>query len=319
MVVVVFHNEIRYRSTLLPFALAGAAGGWVALRDPGPSGAWRRRLGLALGLALSVIVVTPYLAPGLRALRAALALRGLEDDVARGALAQARLRVERAAAADPASARPWLRLGSALARADRPDQALAAYDEAVARKSHVWPPIVVRPALLAAAGRTDEVVRAVEEARRFSWNVDPWLAQEVAWRSLPAPQADEVRLGENDYGAVRGFMNAHRGYRWSRNHACVRLRPRTAAPVHAVTLWMGLPEPAPRDAAPVTLRPRGGAPRTVAVGRATTPFVVPAPADARGAVEVCLEAPTWNAGGQPAEQGVRVERVEARPGTPPAP
>ncbi|HEV7499355.1 MAG TPA: hypothetical protein VGQ33_05090, partial [Vicinamibacteria bacterium] len=31
MVVVIFHNEIRYRSPLLPFALAGAAGGWALL------------------------------------------------------------------------------------------------------------------------------------------------------------------------------------------------------------------------------------------------------------------------------------------------
>src|SRR5262249_334429 len=38
MVVVVFHNEIRYRSTLLPFALAGAPGGWEGL----PSGAVAR-------------------------------------------------------------------------------------------------------------------------------------------------------------------------------------------------------------------------------------------------------------------------------------
>jgi hypothetical protein len=317
MVVVVFHNEIRYRSTLLPFALAGAAGGWVALREGDPRGRWRRAAGLAVGGALAVWVVVPYVLPGVRALRAAVILRGLDDDVARQDLAAARARVERAASVDPGSARPWLRLGGALARADRPAEALAAYEEALRRKGHVWTPVVVRPALLEAAGKeAPEVTAAVEAARSFSWNVDPWLAQEVAWRTLPPPRTDDLRLGDNDYGATRGFMNAHRGYRWTRHHACLRVRPRAAAAVHTLTLWMGMPDPSPMPSAAVEMQPRGGRGITVTVGREVAPFRVEAPADDRGVVEVCLEAPTWSRKGEPAEQGVRVDRMQVGPGSP---
>jgi hypothetical protein len=111
-------------------------------------------------------------------------------------------------------------------------------------------------------------------------------------------------------------MNAHRGYRWTRNHACVRVRPRAPAAVHRVTLWLGVPDPSPLASAVVTLFPRGGAHTTVTAGRTIAPYVVQAPADASGVVEVCLDAPTWNRKGEPAEQGVRLDRVQVQPGSP---
>ena len=39
MVVVVFHNEIRYRSAFVPFAFAGAAGGAMLLASAAERGA----------------------------------------------------------------------------------------------------------------------------------------------------------------------------------------------------------------------------------------------------------------------------------------
>jgi hypothetical protein len=73
---------------------------------------------------------------------------------------------------------------------------------------------------------------------------------------------------------------------------------------------MGMPDPSPMPSAAVEVQPRGGRGVTVTVGRQVAPFRVEAPADARGVVEVCLEAPTWSRKGEPAEQGVRVDRMQ---------
>jgi hypothetical protein len=312
MVVVVFHNEIRYRSTLLPLALAGAAAGWEILaRGEGPR--WRVRAALAGGGALVALVVAPFVVPGFFALRSLPALRAMEAAVARHDFAEARRRLEDAAAADPLAARPWLRAGRALARVGDPATALDAYDRAPARKAHVWVPIVVRPALVAAAGREDLLPKAIADANAFSWNVDPWLALEVAWRELPPPVTDEVRLGGGDYGAARGFSNPFRDHRWSRHRAWLRLRPRTPAAVYDVTLWMGSPEPSPLASPVVTVRAGEEPPTRFTLSRAIAPYRLRVPAPADGVLVVRLDAPTWNRRGEPAEQGVSVSRMTVTP------
>jgi hypothetical protein len=312
MVVVLFHNEIRYRSTLLPFALAGAAGGWVVLarREGSPR---RVRLALALGAGLALLVVAPYVVPAGRALRSLPALSAMRRAVEKGDTASAARHLEEAARADPRSARPWLWYGSALAGRGDAFGAMAAYETARERKSHVWVPIVVRPALEAAAGRTAEVAPAVEEANAFSWNVDPWLALEVAWRELPAPVTDEVRLGAGDYGAARGFSNALRGRRWTRHRAWLRVRPTAAAPAYDVTLWMGSPEPSPLAAPVVRVTASGGEESRFTLSRTVAPFHVRATPDANGVLTVRLDAPTWNRRPEPAEQGILVERMGVSP------
>ncbi len=312
MVVGLFHNEIRYRSTLLPFALAGAAGGLAVLRDATARRRAPARLALVASGALVALVVAPYVVPAVRALRSAVTLRGIEGQVRAGDLAGAEARVARAAARDPGAARPWLVLGGALARADRPDLAVEALRRARSGRDHVWLPIVVLPTVLREAGRPDEAAAAVAEANAFSWNVDPWLALEAAWRALPAPRLDEVTLGAGDYGAVRGFSNPQRGYRWTLHEACVRLRPTTPAAAYDVTLWMGSPEPSPLAAPVVEVRPAGGPPARLTLTRAVLPYTVRVSALA-GVAALCLDAPTWNHGREPAEQGVRVDRVRAAP------
>jgi hypothetical protein len=172
---------------------------------------------------------------------------------------------------------------------------------------------VVRPALLAAAGRSADVAAAVAEANAFSWNVDPWLALEVAWRELPAPVADEVRLADGDYGAARGFSNALRGSRWTRHRAWLRLRPTTPAPAYDVTLWMGSPEPSPHEAPAVRVTTSGGTESRFTLARAVTPFHLTAAPDEEGVVAVRIDAPTWNRLREPAEQGVLVERMTVTP------
>src|SRR5204863_7437265 len=126
-------------------------------------------------------------------------LGAMSSALDRGDRAGAQGDLERAAAADPAAARPWLSYGRALARTGDPQAALAAYARARDLKPHVWAPLVVEPTLLRAAGREGQAARAVEEANAFSWNTDPWLALEAAWRELPPPRADEILLGRGDY------------------------------------------------------------------------------------------------------------------------
>jgi hypothetical protein len=57
----------------------------------------------------------------------------------------------------------------------------------------------------------------------------------------------------------------------------------------------------------------GGTETRVTLARATAAYSVRAAADPRGLLIVRLEAPTWNRGREPAEQGVSVERMTIAP------
>jgi hypothetical protein len=310
MVVVVFHNEIRYRSTLMPFALAGAAGGVAVLRDPVRRARPAARAALAAGVVSSAALFVPHAAPAWDALRAWPELREAERRLAIGDVSGAEKAAFAAAGLDRAAARPWLAFGSALARAGHPGLALDAYRRAEERKPYVWTPRLVRPRLLADAGRPWADALAAADA--FSWQVDPWLAQEIAWRELPPPAGDEVLLARGDYGAVRGFTLPRRDHRFSLHRAWVRLRPRTPADEYAVTVDMGLPPPSPIAEGEVSVRV-GGRVTVVRVGRAVAPHVVTGAPERDGTVLVTFDAPTWNRRGEPAEQGVRVDRVAVAP------
>jgi 4-amino-4-deoxy-L-arabinose transferase-like glycosyltransferase len=337
MVVVIFHNEIRYRSAFVPFGFAGAAGGLAVLSDP--SRGRRARIALGAGVLLVAAVVWPYAAPAWRALAAGPAIRAAEAAAASGDVSRAFAEAERAAARDPLSSRPWMDLGRALARAERPAAALAAYERALPLASPAnWRATVARPRLLAAAGRLDEAEAALRAAHRLSWDADPWLVLEVAWRELPPPRTDVVMVGGQDYGAVRGFLHprlqgvegTHRGefnlyddpagpqpppgrHRWTRGRAWLRLRPAQPASAYDVTLYMGAPFPSPLESPRVTVRATGAPPRTFHLAPAIGAYTVRAAPAAGQPIEIEIEAPTWNRIGEPAEQGVRVDRLEARP------
>ena len=63
----------------------------------------------------------------------------------------------------------------------------------------------------------------------------------------------------------------------------------------------------------VTVRATGGAPQRFTLGREVRPYTVSAAVEAGRPITVEIDAPTWNRIGEPAEQGVRVERVDAAP------
>ena len=337
MVVVVFHNEIRYRSAFVPFGFAGAAGGLAMLGDAARGR--RARIGLTAGLLLVAAIVFPYAAPAWRALAARPAIHSAQAAAAQDDVERAVAETERAAARDPQSARPWMDLGRAFAARDRPVAALAAYERAIPLASAAnWRATVARPWLLAMAGRVDEANAAMEAAHRLSWDSDPWLVLEVAWRELPPPRTDIIVVGGQDYGAVRGFLQprlqgvegVHRGefnlyddpagpapppgrHRWTRHRAWLRLRPTQAAAAYDVTLSMGAPFPCPLESPEVTVRVTGAEPRRFRLAPSLGTYTVRAAPAAGQPIEIEIDAPTWNRIGEPAEQGVRVDRVEARP------
>ena len=311
MVVVIFHNEVRYRSTLLPFALAGAAGGVALLADPLGRRRPAVRGAVLMGALCAAGMLSPSVTPAVRAVRSAWTLREMQPRLDRGDIAGAEGVVFRAASEDPIAARPWLVFGSALARAGDPARALEAYRRAEERKAYVWTPRLVRPQLLAEAALPN--ADALAEADSFSWQVDPWLALEVAWRALPAPRTDEVLLARGDYGAVRGFTLPRRDHRWSMDRAWLRLRPVTSAAAYVVSLDMGFPPPSPLEGADVLVSVDGGASTRVHVGRAVQRHSFAAAAPPTGTLVVRIDTPTWNRLGEPAEQGVRIDRIAVAP------
>jgi hypothetical protein len=313
MVVVIFHNEIRYRTTLMPFALACAAGGAAVLWDRERRRRRAARVAVVLGLISIAFMLRPYPLRARRALASSRTAREARAATAAGDLALARAAAERAARQDPEAARPWLIYGRALAAAGQWDAAIDGYLRASGRKAHHWTPGLVLPRLLQEAGRHEESVRAAEAANRFSFDVDPWLAQEIAWQELPPPRTAEVLPGRGDYGAVRGFSLPHRDHRWTLGEAWVRLRPTAAAAGYDVTLDLGSPEPAPEAAPRVLVRVGDGRQHKLTLSRDVRSYTVRGPAGTDGTLVIALKARTWNHTGQPAEQGVRLDRVRVAP------
>jgi hypothetical protein len=312
MLVVVFHNEIRYRSAFVPLLLAGAAGGASVLLERRP----RRRLlvpALSTGLVLAVLMILPFAGPMNRALRASWTLRPARAAIQRGDLAAASTAAFAAASRDTESARPWLTYGRWLTAAGRTAEAIDAYQRADLRRPDHWTPRLVLPRLLREAGREQEAAERLREAYQFSWNVDPWLALEVAWRELPPPRTDEVVLGRDDYGAVRGFLHPRNDHRWTTRRAELRLVPATAAPSYDVTLQMGSPEPSPNAAPTVRVRAGRNPPVPFTLTRDVRPYTVRVPAPNEVPLVIVIEAPTWNLADQPPEQGVRVDRMTVVP------
>jgi tetratricopeptide (TPR) repeat protein len=309
LIVVVFHAEIRYRLPLVPYALAGAAGGWAVLRE-------RRRaawIAAAAGaLLVALVVVRPFAGPAWRAGLAFARLQGAAEPMARGDFAAARSAAWRAAAADPTSMWPWIRYGRWLAGAGRYEDALDAYTRAAPLREVPWEPTAVRPALLAAAGRADEARAAAGAANRMSLAVDSWILLDVAWRATGAPVTDEIAMGGLDYGAARDFMAPRGGQRWSRPEARLRFRPRTVARAYELVLDMGMPAPGPESSdVSVEVDRRRFGPFAVSRAFAEQRVRIDAPAD--GVIDVVLRAPSWSRTGQPAAQGIALRGARVIP------
>ena len=313
LILVVFHSEIRYRMPLVPYAMAGSAGGAALLAR----GNRRARIAALAGAGLiAFLSLAPFAGPAWRGVVAAVRLQAAGDALARGDAAGAAEAVSRAAAADPTSTWPWIRYARWLVRAGRPADALDAYARAAPLRELPWEPPATRPALLAELGRRDEARAAAAEANRLALLVDSWILLEVAWRALPPPPTDEVLLARGDMGAVRHFHQPRSDYRWSRPRALVRMRPRTLAPGYDLVIEMGAPPPAPDGGMDVQVAVDGGDAHRLHVGADFAEYRIPVHAPADGVVDVELRARPWSRTGQPAAQGVAVRRVALSPISP---
>jgi hypothetical protein len=246
---------------------------------------------------------------------------------------------EQAAARAPRSARPWYDLGKALDFHGDAAAALAAYAKGDPRGNFAnWRGMLGRVRLLPILEGGDGAARALRQVDRVSWDADPWLVLEIAWRELPAPRTDEVLLARNDYGAVRG-MFFPRGidagderssqwaqyedggpapppgpHRWTRGRAWVRLLPTSAASAYEVTVEMGSPFPSLQPAPVVTVRGNDGIAHTQTLGPAIQPYTFRIGGAASGEpLLLRFDSPVWSRAGEPADQGIRIDRVAVRP------
>jgi hypothetical protein len=284
-------------------------------------------------------MLRPYAEDAVRDAVASVTMVQARRAVARGDVATARSLTESAAARAPHSARPWFDLGKALDfRGDAPG-AVAAYRLGEPRTSPPnWRGALGLARLLPLV-EPDAAWPAVARLDTISWDVDPWLLLEVAWRELPAPVTDEVLLARNDYGAVRGFFHP-RGldsdtsarrrewtqydesvgpapppgpHRWTRGRAWIRLRPTRPATAYEVTIEMGSPFPSPNATPEVTVTGNDGVAHRQTLAAEVRPFTWRIGVPAGEPLELRINAPTWSRLGEPADQGVRVDRVTARP------
>ena len=338
MIVVVFHNEIRYRSAFVPFACAAAAGGLVALA----AGDHRRRLAAWASFGLGLVIVggmlRPYAAAAWRDAAATRLMSGAARAVEGGSLQDAWRIAEEAAARAPRSPRPWYDLGKALDFHGDAAGALAAYAKGDPRATPAnWRGVLARARLLPFTSGGDAAYRAMRQADRASWLVDPWLVLEIAWRELPPPRADEVLVARNDYGAVRGMFHP-RGvdaeddrssmwaryeeggapppgpHRWTRGRSWVRLVPTVTASSYDVTIEMGSPFPSPLAAPTVTVTGNDGVAHAQTLTASIRPYALRVGGVGSGApLLLRIDSPVWSRAGEPADQGIRIDRVSVRP------
>jgi Dolichyl-phosphate-mannose-protein mannosyltransferase len=313
LVIVVFHNEIRYRSAFAPFVFAGAGGGWALWNEARGRRRWRVALAALCGAWLAVAMLRRYVEPGGRALWAWWTLRPAAAAIASSNLAEAERLSFLAAQRDWHAGRPWVRYGGWMARAGHPVEAVAAYRRALLRNPTLRVPPLVLPRLLREIGRADEADALFESGERLRRTLDPWLSLEIAWRELPPPRTDEVLLGHNDEGAVRGFLHARAGHRWSRHRAWIRLVPSIVGDARVV-IEAGSPEPSVLPAPEVSVRINSGHPETIRLSREVRPYVVQTVLAAGAPLLIELRSPTWNAVEESADQGIRVDRVAVMPG-----
>jgi hypothetical protein len=121
------------------------------------------------------------------------------------------------------------------------------------------------------------------------------------------------RLEWNKYERMGDVLPPPGGHRWSRHRAWLRLVPATAAAGYDVTLEMGAPFPSTLVSPQVRVRVNDGPGTAFTLNGDIRAYTLRAPAPAAGEpLVVQLDAPTWSRSGEPAEQGVRVDRLSVR-------
>jgi hypothetical protein len=144
-----------------------------------------------------------------------------------------------------------------------------------------------------------------------------------------------VHVGDGDYGFVRGFFHPRGGdptllrsrlewnhydndggpqpppgtQRWTRGRAWLRMVPSDPAPVHELTLLMGSPFPSPVRSPTIAVRVNGGARHRYTLSPDMKAYTWRIETPRGRPVLVELASPTWCRAGEPADQGIRVDRA----------
>jgi hypothetical protein len=102
-------------------------------------------------------------------------------------------------------------------------------------------------------------------------------------------------------------------HRWTMDRAWIRIVPTSAATVHELTMLMGSPFPAPVSTPAVEVRVGGGAPLRFMLSPEVKAYSLRIETPPGRPVVVEIAAPTWCRAGEPADQGIRLDRVVLTP------
>lgn len=314
-VILLTHGEPRYRHFIFPVLLPYAAWLLVTLRQP----QGYRRYALALGASLLLIGALLWrplvvLYPGewaSRNLRRAWAIQRAEwasDPAAALALRQ------QATEIDPGSPDAWLGLGLQLQRLGRAENARAAFEIAFAREpSYVATNIRLGDALRR-EGRVDEARRTFK-----GYYTDELSMLEWAWTHLDTPPPAALEVGDGlDFGFVHGVYAAEvqsgaggsRQVRWTQHRAELRLAGSATGGYVRLVLSAPWPE---QEQVPVTLCLNGACQRLTLDQQWRTVLLAAPPASE---YRVLIVAPTFRPGQVDAQSsdtrqlGVLIDRAE---------
>jgi hypothetical protein len=94
----------------------------------------------------------------------------------------------------------------------------------------------------------------------------------------------------------------------------VRLVPTVAAPAYEVTVEMGSPFPSPNPAPMVTVRGNDGVAHAQPLTAGIQPYTFRIGGLRSGEpLLLRFDSPVWSRAGEPADQGIRIDRVSVRP------
>lgn len=309
MVVVLFHNEVRYRNQIAPFLFATAVAGLF-----GPGGlrgsTGRAWIGRGMAALIFFLALAPYPALLLRVFRA-------HRDAANLAIT----------APDPAvdAGTFWTERFQVLADGGHVERAADLVDQLGSRAP--LPVLTLAPQVLALLGPAHEAAAeaAWKQTSEIEWTLDETRLQSIAWRRRPPlVRPERIEIGSFDLGLISDFgpplpQGAVPRFpaaleigdepkeptsRWTRGDSRIRLCAPSPGP-STLTLRMAAPLPAPRAPMAASVRFDGRRVGTADVGREPKDytFAVDAPR-CPGVVEI--RSGVWSVSDPPAELGVEV-------------
>ncbi len=308
MVVIIFHNEVRYRNQITPFLFAVGLAGWFG-RGGERGNTGRAGIGRAIAVLIVVLALAPYPARALAVARA-------NADARNPSILEPGLGVD--------GSTFWTERFQFLVDGGRLEGAAEIFERLGVRAP--VPMLTIAPGLLTLLGPEHEAAARAAWSRSaaIEWTLDETRLQAIAWRRQPeALRSDRIQLGSFDLGLISGFgpplprtdspdlSEADRAliskaptYRWTRGRSRLRLCVQVAGP-STLTLRMAAPLPAPRIPMLTSVLFDGRLVGAVEVGRETKDYEFRVVAAAcPGVIEI--RSGVWTVSDQPAELGVQV-------------